>query len=64
MISSEKMAPLVENLLEKLPGSYSAADREMILRAYKYAEAAHEGQKRASGEPFGGTGMVSIVEKS
>jgi len=52
MISSEKMAPLVENLLEKLPGSYSAADREMILRAYKYAEAAHEGQKRASGEPY------------
>ena len=52
MISPEKLAPLVENLIEKLPGSYSAADREMIIRAYKYAEAAHEGQKRASGEPY------------
>ena len=52
MINAEKLAPIVENLIEKLPGSYSVADREMILRAYKYAETAHEGQKRASGEPY------------
>jgi GTP pyrophosphokinase len=52
MISSEKLAPLLENLVEKLPESYSVVDREMITRAYKYAEVAHEGQKRASGEPY------------
>ena len=52
MISSEKLAPLLENLIENLPDNYTVVDREMILRAYKYAEAAHEGQKRASGEPY------------
>ena len=52
MISSEKLAPLLENLIERLPESYSVVDREMIMRAYKYAEAAHEGQNRASGEPY------------
>lgn len=52
MINTDKLAPIVENLIEQLPGSYSVADREMVLRAYKYAEAAHEGQKRASGEPY------------
>ncbi|MBA4386128.1 MAG: (p)ppGpp synthetase [Anaerolinea sp.] len=52
MISSEKLAPWLENLIERLPESYSVADREMIIHAYKYAELAHEGQKRASGEPY------------
>jgi len=52
MISSEKLAPWLENLIERLPESYSVADREMITHAYKYAENAHEGQKRASGEPY------------
>ncbi|PKN98208.1 MAG: (p)ppGpp synthetase [Chloroflexi bacterium HGW-Chloroflexi-4] len=52
MISSEKLAPWLENLIERLPESYSVADREMITHAYKYAETAHEGQKRASGEPY------------
>lgn len=52
MISSEKLAPWLENLIERLPESYSVADREMIIHAYKYAEIAHEGQKRASGEPY------------
>ena len=27
-------------------------DREKLLKAYKYAENAHSGQKRASGEPY------------
>jgi GTP pyrophosphokinase len=42
----------IENLLEVLPDKYSDADRELIVRAYKVAEKAHEGQKRASGEPY------------
>jgi len=42
----------IENLLEILPEYYTLADRELILRAYRVAERAHEGQKRASGEPY------------
>jgi len=42
----------IETLLETLPDKYSAVDRELITRAYKFAEAAHAGQKRASGEPY------------
>lgn len=42
----------LESLLNQLPESYSAADREMICKAYQLAEKAHEGQKRLSGEPY------------
>ncbi len=42
----------LENLLASLPETYNLVDREMIQRAYKLAEKAHEGQKRASGEPY------------
>lgn len=42
----------IETLLESLPEKYTAVDRELINRAYKFAEVAHAGQKRASGEPY------------
>lgn len=42
----------IENLLECLPDNYSLVDRELIQRAYRFAEQAHQGQKRASGEPY------------
>ena len=42
----------IENLLECLPTNYTDADRELVLRAYRVAEKAHETQKRASGEPY------------
>src|SRR5574338_596028 len=42
----------VEKIMEALPDNYSAVDRELIQRAFLFAEAAHKGQKRASGEPF------------
>ena len=42
----------IDNLMESLPETFSAVDRELILRAYHFAEKAHEGQKRASGEPY------------
>ena len=42
----------IENLIESLPADYSDADRELVLRAYRVAEKAHETQKRASGEPY------------
>ena len=41
-----------EQLLAELPDTYSQADRELIERAYRVAAKAHEGQKRASGEPY------------
>jgi len=42
----------IESLLSKLPESYTIVDRDLITRAYKFAEKAHEGQKRLSGEPY------------
>ena len=43
---------VMDHLLDILPESFSQVDRELILRAYTFAEAAHEGQKRRSGEPY------------
>jgi GTP pyrophosphokinase len=42
----------IDELVQNLPESYSPADKELVLRAYKVAEKAHESQKRASGEPY------------
>ena len=42
----------VDSLIEGLPQNYSVIDKELILRAYHFAEEAHRGQKRASGEPY------------
>ncbi len=38
--------------MARLPDYYTPADKESIQRAYRVAEKAHEGQKRASGEPY------------
>ena len=42
----------LEGLLNILPDDLIPADREMVRRAYAAAEKAHEGQTRASGEPY------------
>jgi guanosine-3',5'-bis(diphosphate) 3'-pyrophosphohydrolase len=42
----------IEQLLSKLPERYGPVEKEYIERAYQYAEKAHNGQKRASGEPY------------
>ncbi len=42
----------IEQLLEHLPAYYTVAERELVARAYRVAAKAHEGQKRASGEPY------------
>lgn len=42
----------IESLMGVLPDNYSLADRELVERAYRFADKAHEGQKRASGEPY------------
>jgi len=42
----------LKELLALLPDYYTLADRELFQRAYRLAEKAHAGQKRASGEPY------------
>ncbi len=42
----------IDELMECLPEIYTPADRELVLRAYRVADTAHQGQKRASGEPY------------
>jgi GTP diphosphokinase / guanosine-3',5'-bis(diphosphate) 3'-diphosphatase len=42
----------IESLMEVLPDNFSVVDRDLIMRAYQYAEEAHHDQKRASGEPY------------
>jgi guanosine-3',5'-bis(diphosphate) 3'-pyrophosphohydrolase len=39
-------------LLSLLPDSYSDSDKELVTRAYRFAEKAHTHQKRASGDPY------------
>jgi guanosine-3',5'-bis(diphosphate) 3'-pyrophosphohydrolase len=46
-------APLnLNELLTFMPDYYTPADKEMIQRAFRVADKAHAGQKRASGEPY------------
>lgn len=42
----------ITKLLNSLPETFTPADRELIARAYKVAERAHSGQRRASGDPY------------
>ncbi len=42
----------ISGLLGLLPPDTSPAERDMVERAYRVAAAAHEGQRRASGEPY------------
>ncbi|MBV6396382.1 MAG: GTP pyrophosphokinase [Anaerolineales bacterium] len=42
----------MDELTASLPDSYTLPEREQISRAYRLAEEAHRGQKRASGEPY------------
>ena len=41
-----------DDLMKILPDTYSVMDHELIKNAYQFAEEAHRGQKRASGEPY------------
>jgi guanosine-3',5'-bis(diphosphate) 3'-pyrophosphohydrolase len=42
----------LETLLQTLPATLPPAERALIEKAYRVAEAAHAGQSRASGEPY------------
>ncbi len=41
-----------DQFINKLPKSYSVAERELIQKAYSFAENAHAGQTRANGLPY------------
>lgn len=41
----------MESVFDKI-NEYPEEDREVLVSAYRYAELMHEGQKRASGEPY------------
>ncbi len=41
-----------KGLVEKVAAYHSAADRELLHRAYDYSEKMHEGQRRQSGDPY------------
>ena len=42
----------LNSLIKSLPENVTPADRELVSRAYQFAEEVHEGQKRASGEAY------------
>ncbi len=42
----------MEGILMKIYEYYTGDDRDLLLRAYDFAKAAHANQKRASGEPY------------
>jgi guanosine-3',5'-bis(diphosphate) 3'-pyrophosphohydrolase len=42
----------IEDLMQVLPENYTVLDRDLIQQAYQFAEKAHTGQTRASGEPY------------
>src|SRR5215203_2314981 len=48
----EKHQDLVDALLEDVSAYNPTVDRELILRAFRYAAEAHAGQQRRSGEDF------------
>jgi GTP diphosphokinase / guanosine-3',5'-bis(diphosphate) 3'-diphosphatase len=50
--TGERHFELLEGLLAELDGYSGELDREVIVRAFTFAAAAHEGQQRRSGEPF------------
>ena len=48
----KKVKVMIENLLLKIEQYNSQADLSLIVKAYNFAESAHEGQVRNSGEKF------------
>jgi len=44
--------PNVKEILDLIKGGINEKDKELIIKAYNFAEKAHEAQKRMSGEPY------------
>jgi GTP diphosphokinase / guanosine-3',5'-bis(diphosphate) 3'-diphosphatase len=50
--TGERHLELLDELLAALADYSGELDRELIVRAFRFAAAAHDGQQRRSGEPF------------
>jgi GTP pyrophosphokinase len=42
----------LETLIEEIPKYQPGADLDLVTRAYRFSEVSHQGQQRASGEPY------------
>jgi len=42
----------LQTLIEQIPKYQPGADLDLVTRAYRFSEASHQGQQRASGEPY------------
>lgn len=42
----------LETLIEEIPKYQPGADLDLVKRAYRFSEVSHQGQQRASGEPY------------
>jgi (p)ppGpp synthase/HD superfamily hydrolase len=42
----------LETLIEEIPKYQPGADLDVLERAYRFSAASHQGQQRASGEPY------------
>ncbi|MBF8288362.1 MAG: GTP pyrophosphokinase, partial [Candidatus Rokubacteria bacterium] len=42
----------LQTLIEEIPKYQPGADLDLVNRAYRFSEKSHEGQQRASGEPY------------
>ncbi len=49
---SDRSPKSLEELCEKIQSYFTGADLSLVEKAYKFSEAAHEGQIRRSGEPY------------
>src|SRR5262249_54066121 len=47
-----RVAPSVDDLIQRIDGQLAEADVALIRSAYEFAAIAHEGQTRKSGDPF------------
>ena len=43
---------MLEKLINKIEQYNPDMDLELVIKAYNYAQQAHEGQKRVSGDPY------------
>src|SRR5919204_1324734 len=50
--TGERHQELLDELLAVLDGYGGELDRDLVVRAFRFAAKAHEGQQRRSGEPF------------
>jgi len=42
----------IDSLMQMLPDNFTQTDRDLVMRAYRFAEKAHTGQERVSGDAY------------